>query len=267
MQHRKMSGKEVTACIRAVFDKSSPAQLGATSIAESESSCRPPLPAALVCRGNARMFYRTGSRWAGARVCLLRGGAGSPVSSKVTSRATRREGFFSDRELIRAFCLPSTSSELSARPISKRKIVRAAESNELLRIEADRFKDHTLCFRLSHMALNIFLPLIKCRVKFVPVIHDGPKPLIILANSEREKNAAQRSLLKLSEWQPSRRSRARGAQFPRRISDRARAAAPPTPSSARAPRRRLCGRDTCSSVDRHPSGRVNSPVSALTMWS
>jgi hypothetical protein len=76
---------------------------------------------------------------------------------------------------------------LSPRPVSKWKIVRAAESNELLRVEADRFEDHALSFRRGHVALNIFLPLIKCRVKFVPVIHDGPEALVILATRRQKK--------------------------------------------------------------------------------
>lgn len=44
-----------------------------------------------------------------------------------------------------------------------------------------------MCFRRSHLAVYSFLPLIKCPVKFVPVIHDAPEAFVVFATRRQKK--------------------------------------------------------------------------------
>ncbi len=65
----------------------------------------------------------------------------------------------------------------------------AAEGDELLRIEGDRDQVEAEGVRLRHLALHQFLPLVKCPRELLPVIHDLPDALVILATKPKRRSA------------------------------------------------------------------------------
>lgn len=82
---------------------------------------------------------------------------------------------------IRVTCHPLSDGEAGPCFTSSWEILSLAEGRELLRIKDHGFESEAHGRRARHLALCSFLPLIECGREFVPVVHDRPDFVVVLA--------------------------------------------------------------------------------------
>jgi hypothetical protein len=82
---------------------------------------------------------------------------------------------------IHVTCQPGIHGEHPTRLTVAWDFLIPAVGSELLRIESDGFKDDASARSARHCALGSYLPRVECGGELVPVIHDLPDVIVVIA--------------------------------------------------------------------------------------